>query len=125
MTPDRGAVPLADGGTRFSVWAPKAQVVEVAVHRESGVALQPLARGADGVHTGVVPQVPPGTDYSYRLDGGPDRPDPVSRWRPAGVHGPTRVVDPAAFRWSDQGWRGLETADLVIYELHVGTFTGA
>ncbi|HEX2220227.1 MAG TPA: malto-oligosyltrehalose trehalohydrolase, partial [Gemmatimonadales bacterium] len=46
-------------------------------------------------------------------------------WRPAGVHGPTRVVDPAAFRWSDQGWRGLETADLVIYELHVGTFTGA
>jgi maltooligosyltrehalose trehalohydrolase len=125
VTLDRGAVPLGDGGTRFTVWAPTAQVVEVAVHRDDAVRVQRLARGADGVHTGVVPRVAPGTDYSYRLDGGPDRPDPVSRWRPAGVHGPTRVVDPAAFRWSDQAWRGLETADLVIYELHVGTFTPA
>jgi maltooligosyltrehalose trehalohydrolase len=125
VTLDRGAFPLGDGDTRFSVWAPKAQVVEVAVHRDHAVDLHRLARGADGVHTGVVPRVLPGADYSYRLDGGPDRPDPVSRWRPAGVHGPTRVVDPAAFRWSDQAWRGLETADLVIYELHVGTFTAA
>jgi maltooligosyltrehalose trehalohydrolase len=125
VTLDRGAVPLADGSTRFSVWAPNARRVEVAVVQSGTVRTVALRAGDDGVHGGTVPGVPPGTDYMYRLDGGPDRPDPVSRWRPAGVHGPTRVVDPHAFPWTDEGWRGLETADLVIYELHVGTFSRA
>ena len=120
---ERGAVPLADGGTRFSVWAPKASLVEVALTRDGQAESHPLAPGPGGVHGGVIRRVPAGSDYTYRLDGGPDRPDPVSRWRPEGVHGPTRVVDPAAFHWSDAAWRGVETADLVIYELHVGTFS--
>ena len=64
-----------------------------------------------------------GADYRYRLDGGEPLPDPVSRWQPDGVHGPSRVVDPAAFRWTDAHWKGLALADFVIYELHVGTFT--
>ena len=123
MTLIRGALPQADGSTRFSVWAPSARRVEVAIAGERGPRIVPLTRTADGVHSGVVEEVPAGTDYGYRLDRGPDRPDPVSRWRPAGVHGPSRVVDPAAFQWSDGAWRGLEMADLVIYELHVGTFT--
>jgi maltooligosyltrehalose trehalohydrolase len=122
---ERGAVPLADGSTRFSVWAPKARLVEVALTRDGVAESHPLVRGSDGVHGGIVRRVPPGTDYGYRLDGGPDRPDPVSRWRPHGVHGLTRVVDQAAFQWSDAAWRGLEVADLVIYELHLGTFTPA
>jgi maltooligosyltrehalose trehalohydrolase len=120
---ERGAVPLADGSTRFSVWAPAASLVEVALTRDGKSELHPLVRGSDGVHGATVRRVPAGSDYSYRLDGGPDRPDPVSRWRPQGVHGPTRVVDPAAFQWTDAGWRGFETADLAIYELHVGTCT--
>ncbi len=66
-----------------------------------------------------------GADYFYRLDGERDRPDPVSRWRPEGVHGPTRIVDPSTFRWTDDRWRGVGMADLVIYELHVGTFSRA
>jgi maltooligosyltrehalose trehalohydrolase len=125
VTLERGAIPLADGSTRFSVWAPNASTVEVAITRDGKLRTVRLRRASDGVHSGTVPDVPAGTDYSYRLDGGPDRPDPVSRWRPFGVHGPTRVVDPAAFRWTDDGWPGLEMADLVIYELHVGTFTRA
>jgi maltooligosyltrehalose trehalohydrolase len=122
---ERGAVPLADGSTRFSVWAPKARLVELVLLRDGKAESHPLVRGSDGVHGGTVRRVPAGSDYSYRLDGGPHRPDPVSRWRPLGVHGPSRVVDPAAFQWSDAAWRGLETADLVIYELHVGTFSSA
>jgi maltooligosyltrehalose trehalohydrolase len=125
VTLDRGAAPRADGSTRFAVWAPNARQVEVAIEREGTVRTVPLRRGDGGVHDCTIPGVPPGTDYSYRLDGGPARPDPVSRWRPAGVHGPSRVVEPGAFRWTDDGWRGLETADLVIYELHVGTFSPA
>jgi maltooligosyltrehalose trehalohydrolase len=122
---ERGAVPLADGGTRFSVWAPEARLVEVSLTRDGESESHRLARDSDGVHSGTVRRVPAGSDYSYRLDGGPGRPDPVSRWRPQGVHGPTRVVDPAAFRWSDAAWRGVEMADLVIYEVHVGTMTHA
>jgi maltooligosyltrehalose trehalohydrolase len=122
---ERGAVPQTDGSSRFSVWAPKAKTVEVAISRDGVVQTSPLHRDDAGVHSGALPRVPAGTDYTYRLDGGPDRPDPVSRWRPAGVHGPTRIVDPGAFQWTDAGWRGLETADLVIYELHVGAFSRA
>ncbi|HEU4474806.1 MAG TPA: malto-oligosyltrehalose trehalohydrolase [Gemmatimonadales bacterium] len=120
---ERGAMPLPDGGTRFSVWAPNARLVEVVLNRDGQSESHPLAGDEGGVHSGIIRRVPPGTDYGYRLDGRVERPDPVSRWRPRGVHGPTRVVDPAAFQWTDKAWRGLETADLVIYELHVGTFT--
>jgi maltooligosyltrehalose trehalohydrolase len=63
-----------------------------------------------------------GTDYRYVLDDQPF-PDPVSRHQPEGVHGPSRVVDPSAFRWRDAEWRGIEMADAIIYELHVGTFS--
>ncbi len=61
-----------------------------------------------------------GDRYAYVLDGGPPIPDPVSRFLPDGVHGPSEIVDAAAFQWSDHGWRGLALRDYVIYELHVG-----
>src|SRR5687767_5168925 len=70
-----------------------------------------------------VPEAGPGTDYAYVLDGGEPLPDPRSRWQPHGVHGHSRVVDPDAFRWTDQGWKGRDLATSVVYELHVGTFT--
>ena len=65
----------------------------------------------------------PGDRYWYVLDEGLAVPDPVSRFLPEGVQGPTEIIDPAQFRWSDPAWRGLELHDYVIYELHVGTFT--
>jgi maltooligosyltrehalose trehalohydrolase len=64
-----------------------------------------------------------GQRYAFRLDGGDARPDPYSRRQPDGVHGPSEVVDPASFAWSDQDWTGLTRDGLVIYELHVGTMT--
>ena len=64
-----------------------------------------------------------GDRYAYSLDGSQPVPDPVSRFLPDGVHGPTEIVDPALFRWRDAGWPGVELRDYVIYELHVGTFT--
>ena len=66
-----------------------------------------------------------GARYGYRLDGGDDLPDPASRWQPYGVHGPSALVDPAAFAWSDGAFRAPPLAELVLYELHVGTFTEA
>ena len=61
--------------------------------------------------------------YRYRLGETGDSPDPASRFQPQGVHGPSMVVDPAAFRWTDQSWKAPSYRDLIVYELHLGTFT--
>jgi maltooligosyltrehalose trehalohydrolase len=68
-------------------------------------------------------EVPEGQRYLYRLDGGPERPDPCSLWQPEGVGGPSAVVRSQRFAWTDRGWAGVRQEDLVFYELHVGTFT--
>jgi maltooligosyltrehalose trehalohydrolase len=121
----RGATVLRDGTTRVTVWAPHARRVDVV--RPGGGRAGPiaLAPAGGGVFSGVAADAPAGTDYAYRLDGTATLPDPVSRHQPAGVHGPSRVVDPATFRWTDGAWRGLDLDTLVLYELHVGTFTAA
>ncbi len=125
----RGATVLQDGSVRFSVWAPNAN--RVAVHVLNGKAVEEyeLAKmGESGVYEGVIRDVGAGADYKYVLfdqGGRRELPDPVSRWQPDGVHGPSRVLDPGAFRWTDGEWRGIPMADYIIYELHVGTFTTA
>jgi malto-oligosyltrehalose trehalohydrolase len=63
-----------------------------------------------------------GARYRYLVDGTPF-PDPASRFQPDGVHGASEIVDPGAYRWSDTGWRGRASEELVIYELHLGTFS--
>ena len=73
-------------------------------------------------HTGRLAYVEPGTRYTYRLDGAVERPDPVSRSQPQGVHKPSEVVD-RAFAWDDRRWFGRALQDYLIYELHVGTYT--
>src|SRR4051794_1930703 len=124
-TLERGAVPLGDGRTRFSIWAPTPKRLELCLRRGRRVEALPLERDDRGVYQTVVGNAEPGTEYWYRLDGERDRSEPVSRALVGGVHGVSRVVDPRAFAWSDGEWRGLETADLIIYELHVGAFTRA
>ena len=71
----------------------------------------------------TVSGVSAGTRYWFRLDGDRLRPDPVSRFQPDGPHGPSEVVDPDAFKWTDQAWAGVKPAGQVLYEMHVGTFT--
>jgi|Deesub1362A_J573_1020465.scaffolds.fasta_scaffold00044_144 maltooligosyltrehalose trehalohydrolase len=117
-----GAVYLGEGRCAFRVWAPRAR--NVAVHLDAPrEQVIPLARGKRGHHHGVAAGVEPGSLYFYRLDGREERPDPASRYQPQGVHGPSQVVDPRAFAWSDHCWFGPHHRDLVLYELHVGTFT--
>jgi maltooligosyltrehalose trehalohydrolase len=119
---DFGAMPRADAVV-FRVWAPCRERIEVRVVGPGAGAPAPLARDAAGVFEGAIAGLGPGARYVYRLDGGPERPDPVSRSQPDGVHGPSEVVDPAAFPWTDAGWRGVPLRELRLYELHVGTFT--
>ncbi|MHB1929977.1 MAG: malto-oligosyltrehalose trehalohydrolase, partial [Acidimicrobiales bacterium] len=106
--------------TELQVWAPGRERVS-AVLDETCVPLLPAGGGwwsavVDGGH---------GTRYRFSLDGGPPRPDPRSAWQPEGSDGPSAVVDHARFAWSDGSWKGADLASAVLYELHVGTFSGA
>src|SRR5688572_18761197 len=107
----------------FSVWAPGARSVEVEIGRSGAVPLvASLVPGDGALFSASLPAVP-GDRYRMRRDDGPLWPDPASRFQPDGVHGASEIIDPDAFAWTDEGWRGRTMRDLVIYELHVGTFS--
>ncbi len=121
--PSLGALPLKDG-ICFSVWAPDAKAVEVHFANSSRRP-SPLTKSRAGVFSGVVGAAKVGDRYQYCVDGKGPFPDPASRYQPEGVHGPSEVIDPKTFAWSDHDWRGLDANKLVVYELHVGTFSAA
>jgi maltooligosyltrehalose trehalohydrolase len=117
-----GAECRDDGTVRFRLCAPAASsvclVLEEPPDREFA-----MAGFGDGSFEVVTDQARPGSRYRFRVDQRQKVPDPASRYQPSGVHGPSEVIDPAWFEWSDQNWRGLPWNEAVIYELHVGTFT--
>jgi maltooligosyltrehalose trehalohydrolase len=124
-----GAEPLAAGGVHFRVWAPQRQTVEVVLeavgarHGTNGRNKVALQAEGKGYYSGTVADACPGTLYRYRLDGKGPFPDPAARFQPQGPHGPSQVIDPDAFSWSDHEWRGVTRQGQVVYEMHIGTFT--
>ncbi len=114
---------VEDGGVRFRVWAPGHASVDVVIYGPDAERVVPMKGDEDGWFTARVDGAGAGTRYRYRLDGGDAFPDPASRAQPDGVHGPSEVVDPGAFRWTDAGWKGVPLEEMVVYELHVGTAT--
>ena len=118
---------VGSGGVEFRVWAPNAESAEAEVVSPEDVEPRRVAleRGAEGWFQGVDPHARAGSRYGFRLDGRAALPDPYSRFQPDGVHGLSEVIDPFAYRWGDDGWTGVVNDNLVTYELHVGTMTGA
>lgn len=116
---------LHDDGVRFRVWAPDhaSAAVQIWGEGEEIARTLPMRKDAAGYHAVVDHEAGPGTLYKYLLDGSQALPDPASRWQPQGVHGPSMVVDPGAFGWRGPKFKRPAVRDLVIYELHVGTFT--
>jgi maltooligosyltrehalose trehalohydrolase len=102
----------------FSVWAPKAKRVVLSLNSEQ-IEMRRSPEGIFRVEANAIA----GNRYSYIVDNSKPLPDPVSRFLPESVHGPTEIVNPDSFQWTDQNWRGLPYSDYVLYELHVGTFT--
>jgi len=121
-----GAEAGPDAGIDFSVWAPNvrrvtlelSENVKVAAEADS-VELEPTGNGYFG---GTVKGGHPGMYYRFRLDQGAF-PDPASRFQPEGPHGPSQIIDPRLFAWTDQEWAGVSAVGQVIYEMHIGTFT--
>ena len=119
--PALGAFPHPDGTTTFRVWAPAAASVAVECRGSQGA----LTPATSGTHEGRI-DATAGDEYRFILDGGERRPDPCSRDQPEGISGPSRVLDTAALRAGERpAAPHVALADLVIYELHVGTFSEA
>lgn len=115
-------------GTHFRIWAPARRSVEIVLLEPGTTEVSgrshALAPEADGHWSGFIAEAKAGTRYRVRLDGdGPGFPDPVSRSLPEGPHGPSEIVDPQSFAWTDSQWTGLPLHGHVLYELHVGTFS--
>jgi maltooligosyltrehalose trehalohydrolase len=116
-----GARYSGEGKCRFTVWAPFSERVTLCIagpeEREIQGKKDSLGYwlfGADDLF--------PGANYLFRLDNGTLRPDPASHFQPKGVHGPSQVMD-HVYPWSDAGWSGVPLEEMIVYELHVGTFT--
>lgn len=114
-----GANFVSKNRVHFSVWAPFQSHLQVQIHG----SLFPMERDRhdyfhlelDGLHENDT--------YMYVLANGKTRPDPVSRYLPQGVFGPTAIIDCNAFTWTDQNWKGIKQEEYIFYECHVGTFT--
>ena len=116
-----GAEIQPHGGTHFRLWAPRCREIAVEIEGLPPMALKPEA---GGYFSGLAPQAQIGMRYRFRADGREESwPDPASRFQPEGPHGPSEIVDPAGFDWTDGDWRGRRRDQLVFYEMHVGTFT--
>jgi malto-oligosyltrehalose trehalohydrolase len=118
-----GAAAAGDGPVRFRLWAPAADRVGLVVGEGGARRTIPMEAMRDGWHGARVAGLAPGTTYAFRVDGGEPVPDPASRFQPADVNGPSAIVDPRAFEWPDDDWRGRPWHEAVLYELHIGTFT--
>jgi len=114
---------LVGGEAHFRVWAPRRRRVAVALEAGRAAGEHALEREPHGHFFGRVAGAAAGDLYRFRLDGGEPLPDPASRSQPDGPHGPSQLIDPAAFLWTDSDWRGVALRGQVLYELHVGTFT--
>lgn len=118
LPPKHGAL-ITGSSTSFRVWAPTATHLSLELD-ETSHSMRDAGNGYFELEDGGIG---PGTRYRFSLDGNGPFPDPASRFQPDGVHGPSQVIDPAAYEWGDADWGGVEREDLVLYELHVGTFT--
>jgi len=123
-----GAEVIGENRTHFRLWAPKARQLDLVVERTAGSkrTLHPLTAEADGYFSGIA-NIGAGTRYWFRVNSSEKfYPDPASRFQPDGPHGPSCIVDPRQFPWTNSHWPGPAAAELkgqVIYEMHIGTFT--
>jgi maltooligosyltrehalose trehalohydrolase len=119
-----GAELIGDNEAHFRVWAPKASHLDVVLETEhNGAVFHPLEAEGNAYFSGSV-EAGAGSRYRFRIDGGDNLyPDPASRYQPEGPHGPSLIVDPTRFRWTDSKWPGCHLSGQVMYEFHMGTFT--
>jgi maltooligosyltrehalose trehalohydrolase len=116
-----GAALVPGGGVQFRLWAPSAHSVELVL--DGAGPARPMLPMPLGWHELIADDARAGSRYRFRIDGELTVPDPASRFQPDDVDGPSEVIDPHEFDWSDERWHGRPWHEAVLYELHVGSFT--
>jgi maltooligosyltrehalose trehalohydrolase len=112
---------VTSSGVRFRLWAPQSRTVSIRIcDPAETMRMRSLPRGWFEIE---VEGARRGTRYSFIMEDGTEVPDPASRFQPEDVHGPSEVIDPLDFSWTDRGWRGRPWEETIVYEIHVGTFT--
>lgn len=104
----------------FTVWAPEKETMQLLIDNRPPV---PMQKSEDGYFETELEHIQPGTRYRFSPDGEGSYPDPASHFQPEGVHGASAVVDHSAYQWQDGDWNGLPLKELILYEIHTGTFT--
>ncbi len=113
-------------GVHYRTWCEHKSATVVILDSEGKTLRElPLEAEGEGYFSALDAAGRAGDRYRYRFDDEKSWPDPASRWQPEGVHGPSMVIDPGAYAWKDEDWSAPPYSRLVIYELHVGTFTPA
>jgi len=121
--PRPGVFLREDGGADITVWAPLAESVVLVTENEKPLTI-PLEKGEWGYWQAGTKLLTAGDRYRFLLNNEKAYPDPASVSQPEGVHGPSQVAD-RRFVWTDNNWKGMKQEDLIIYELHTGTFSTA
>lgn len=120
-----GAELRPGGGVHFRVWAPDHAGLTLVLEDDGAGGRAEIAMEPEpgGYYSAFATQAGAGARYRFRVPGsGKLLQDPASRFQPEGPHGPSEVIDPSTFAWTDEGWRGVDLAGQVLYEMHVGTF---
>lgn len=125
-----GPILMTDGRIQWNLWAPHARRATLHLFDGPGndmaaaetLKMWPMKHGFFFANT---ESIVPGQRYGYSIDDGPVRPDPASRWQPDGVHRASAYWDSSEYAWHDDDWRGADPKELILYELHIGSFTQA
>ncbi len=113
---------VIDGQINFRVWAPGKSRVDLVIEQPERAVIS--MTDEEGFFCAAITDPSRPVLYRLRIDGRDDLlPDPASRFQPEGPHGPSQVIDPSHFVWTDQEWRGPRLEGQIIYEMHIGTFT--
>jgi len=112
-----------NGSATFRVWAPKCKTVELETRKDP--PLRQMDREDDGWFSISADDINHGDAYRFHIDGEKSRPDPAAHAFEASVHEWNLAIDHSGYKWKATDWKGVPKRDLIIYELHIGTFTEA
>ncbi len=117
-----GANLIKGNKCEFTVWAPYSENVELEIVSPDKKTI-PMERMNNGYWNVSIDDIHPKTKYFYKLGEDILRPDPASSYQPDTVHQASQVIDHSKYNWTDDDWQGIDLSEMIIYEIHTGTFT--
>ncbi len=107
----------------FRVFAYNKRKVSVVIKTGEQQKVFPMAEEKPHIYSTVIEGLGLNLLYKFRIDDEGEFPDPYSNFQPFGVHGFSQLIDHEEYQWQDGNWKGENPEELMIMEIHVGTFT--